>query len=304
MVLMVLLLMLIGAFAVAGIVAYGGASSEILIPSAITGALAALGVSIIGALWSFYGGSKAILAMSGAKELPRAADPQLHNIVEELAIAAGIPKPKVFLIPDDALNAFATGRDPEHSAVAITTALRHTLSREELAGVMAHELSHVRHYDIRFAMLMATMVGLIVFVSDAFRRMLWHGGMFSGGSRRSSGGKGGGNPLALILIVVALLLSILAPFLALMIRFAVSRQREFLADAGAVELTRNPEGMIGALEKLGASKAVLDRGNRATAHLYIVNPLKAAKDRHELNSAFRTHPPLHDRIKRLQALIT
>jgi heat shock protein HtpX len=150
-------------------------------------------------------------------------------------------------------------------------------------------------------MLMATMVGLIVFASDAFRRILWHGGV-AGGGRRSSGGKG--NPIAIVLIVIALLLSIIAPLLALMIRFAVSRQREFLADAGAVELTRYPQGMISALEKLGSSTAPLDRANRATAHLYIVNPLRTKKDRHELNSVFRTHPPMHERLARLRALIT
>lgn len=303
MIAMVLLLVVIGALFTAGVVAYSGdASSEILLPSAITGAVAALVIGVIASLWSLYGGSRAILAMSGAKELPRERDPQLHNVVEELCIAAGIPKPKVYLIEDDAPNAFATGRDPAHAAVAITTALREQLTRDELAAVMAHEITHVRHYDIRFAMLMATMVGLIVFASDAMRRMFFYGMIGRGGRRGGGGGKG--NPIALILIVIALILAIIAPLLALLIRFAVSRQREYLADAGAVELTRYPQGLIGALEKLGSSTATLDRGNRATAHLYIVNPLRTKKNRHELNSAFRTHPPLHDRIRRLQALIT
>lgn len=302
MVLMVLLLVVLGGVVAAAIVAYTGADVRSLIPSAIIGAAAALIVGILGSLWSYYNGSKAILKIAGAHELDRNADPQLFNVVEELSIAAGIPMPKIYLIPDDALNAFATGRDPEHSAVAITTALRQQLSRDELAAVMAHELSHVRHYDIRFMMLMATMVGLIVFICDAFLRTMFYGG-FGRGSRRS-GGRGGGNPLAIILLIVALLLAVIAPLLALMIRFAVSREREYLADAGAVELTRYPQGMISALEKLGSSRAVLDRGNRATAPLYIVNPMKARHDRHEWNSAFRTHPPLQERIKRLRALIT
>ena len=220
-------------------------------------------------------------------------------------IAAGTPMPKVFLIDDPAPNAFATGRDPEHGAVAITTGLREQLTRDELAGVMAHEISHIRHYDIRFAMLMATMVGLIVFACDAFWRTMWFGrwhGTRSGSAR--GGGKGAGAAVAIIL-VLAIVLAIIAPTLAMMIRLAVSRQREYLADAGAVELTRYPPGLIGALEKLGASKVPLRAANRATAHLYIVNPLRnALKGKgHELSSAFRTHPPLHDRIDRLRALI-
>jgi len=298
MILMVLLLVVLGGVIGGALVAYTGADVQSLIPSVIIGAIAALIVGILGSLWSYYNGSKAILKMAGAHELDRNADPQLYNVVEELSIAAGTPMPTVYVIPDDALNAFATGRDPEHSAVAITTALREQPSRDELAAVMAHEPSHVRNYDIRFMMLMATMVGLIVFISDAFLRTMFYGG-FARGGRRGGGGGGGGNPIAIVL-----LLAVIAPFLALMIRFAVSREREYLADAGAVELTRYPQGMISALEKLGASQAELDRGNRATAHLYIVNPMKMKKDRHEFSSVFRTHPPLHERIERLRALIT
>jgi len=301
MILMVLLLVVLGGIIAGALVAYTGADVQSLIPSVIIGAIAALIVGIVGSLWSYYNGSKAILKMAGAHELDRNADPQLYNVVEELSIAAGTPMPTIYVIPDDALNAFATGRDPEHSAVAITTALREQLSRDELAAVMAHELSHVRNYDIRFMMLMATMVGLIVFISDAFLRTMFYGGFARGGRR---GGGKGGNPIAIVLLLVALLLAVIAPFLALMIRFAVSREREYLADAGAVELTRYPQGMISALEKLGTSQAELDRGNRATAHLYIVNPMKMKKDRHEFSSVFRTHPPLHERIERLRALIT
>ncbi len=306
---MSMLLVVIGGVFAAAIVAYGGAADfETLIPSIIIGALAAAVVAGIASAWSFYGGSSAILAISGAKEIPREADPQLHNVVEELAIAAGMPKPRVFVINDTALNAFATGRDPQHAAVAITVGLRQQLTRDELAGVMAHELSHIRHYDIRFAMLMVTMVGLIVFACDAFWRVL-RVSMFTGGGRRSGGGgkKDGGAAIVMIVIlVIALVLAVIAPMLAMMIRFAVSRQREYLADAGAVELTRYPQGLISALEKLGACKEPLEVANRATAHLYIVNPLKSAMkgEGHELNTVFATHPPLHDRIGRLQALIT
>jgi heat shock protein HtpX len=301
---MSVLLVVVGAAFAAAITVYsGGGDMPSLVPSVILGAVAAAVVAIIASFWSFYGGSSAILKISGAIEIPREMDPQLHNVVEELAIAAGIPKPKVFVINDTALNAFATGRDPQHAAVAITVGLRQQLSRDELAAVMAHEISHIRHFDIRFAMLMATMVGLIVFAADALRRILWYGGR---GARRSSdsGGKGG-NPAMIIILVVALVLSIIAPMVAMLIRFAVSRQREYLADAGAIELTRYPEGLIGALQKLGGCKEPLEVANRATAHMYIVNPLKSAMqgEGHELNSMFRTHPPLHERIERLRALI-
>ncbi len=308
---MSMLLVLVGGVFAAAITAYSGAADmQTLVPSIIIGCIAAAIVAGMASAWSFYGGSNAILRISGAKEISRDLDPQLHNVVEELAIAAGIPKPKVLVIPDSAHNAFATGRDPEHAAVAITLGLRQQLSRDELAGVMAHEIAHIRHYDIRFAMLMATMVGLIVFACDAFWRVLrvsmWTGG--AGGRRSGGGGKkdGGAAIIMIVILAIAVILAIIAPMLAMMIRFAVSRQREYLADAGAVELTRYPQGLIGALEKLGACREPLEVANRATAHLYIVNPLKNAMkgDGHELNSMFATHPPLHDRIARLQALIS
>ena len=307
-----LLVIVVGtALVAAGSIYFGGADESVVYGSLALGAAASTVLAGGSALWSFYGGSAAILRISGAKPIDKADDPQFFNIVEEVAIAAGIPLPKVFLIEDTALNAFATGRDPRHAAVAITTGLRSQLTRDELAGVIAHEISHVRHYDIRFAMLMATMVGLIVFACDAFfhilRHHFWYGG---GGGRRSRGRRGGseGGGAAIVMIVVlvvAVVLAILAPTLAMLIRMAVSRQREYLADAGAVELTRYPQGLIGALEKLGRCREPLEVANRATAHLYIVNPLKDAQrgQGHELDSVFRTHPPLHDRIARLRALI-
>ena len=303
---MSLLLVLLGAV-FGGLLGAWGADMEMLMPSIILGAVAATVVAIIASAWSYYGGSNAILRMSHAKEIQKKDDPQLFNVVEELSIAAGTPMPKIYLIHERALNAFATGRDPEHGVVAITTGLRQALDRDELAGVMAHEISHIRHYDIRFNMLMATMVGLIVFASDAFMRMMFYGGMRRGmGGGRSGGGGGkGGNPLIIVLFVIALLLAILAPILAMVIRFAISRQREYLADAGAVELTRYPQGMIGALEKLGARAKPLRSANRATQHMFIVNPMKDAVqgEGHNLSSTFRTHPPLKDRIARLRALI-
>jgi len=299
-----LLVVVLGAALAAAVTVYGG-GAEALVPALVLGAAVATVIAVIACLWSFYGGSQAILRMSGARPIDKAHDPQLFNVVEELSIAAGIPMPRVFLIPDDAVNAFATGRDPAHGAVAITTGLRHRLSRDELAGVMAHELSHIRNYDIRFAMLMATMVGLIVFACDSFWRVMWYGSWHGTGRRSARGGGKGSGVIILVVMVLAVVLAIIAPALAMLIRFAVSRQREFLADAGAVELTRYPQGLIGALEKLGASTTPLRGANRATAHLYCVNPLRnAAKGKgHELSSVFRTHPPLHERIARLRALM-
>ncbi len=295
----------IGAAFAGAAAAYGGVGAEELLPSVALGAAAAGVVAVLGALWSWYGGASAILAIAGAKPIRKADDPQLFNVVEELSIAAGTAMPAVYLIEDEALNAFATGRDPAHAAVAITTGLRRALTRDELAGVMAHELSHVRHLDIRLAMLMATMVGLIVFACDAFWRIMWRGNWHGTKSRSVRGGGKGAGAVILVVMVAAVVLAAIAPALAMLIRMAISRQREYLADAGAVELTRYPQGLIGALEKLGASKVPLRAANRATAHLYIVNPLQGAlrEAGHEVSSVFLTHPPLRQRIARLQGLL-
>lgn len=305
-----LLVVLVGMALAALVAVYTGvARDEVsLVQSLVFGAGAAAIVASLAGVWSFYGGSSAILALSGAQEIAKKDDPQLYNVVEELAIAAGIPVPKVYVIDDTALNAFATGRDPQHAAVAITKGLRQQLDRDELAGVMAHEFSHIRFYDIRFAMLTATMVGLIVFAADAVLQMMrvhfWYGGGRRG-SRRGGGDNKGAAIMMLIVFVVALVLMVLAPTLAMLIRMAVSREREYLADAGAVELTRYPQGLISALQKLGSCREPLEVANRATSHLYIVNPLKNALkgQGHQLDSHFRTHPPLQDRIARLSALI-
>ena len=218
-------------------------------------------------------------------------------MVEELCLAGGIALPKIYLIDDSAMNAFATGRNPKHASVAITTGLRQKLNRDELQGVMAHELSHVRHYDILYAMLMAVMVGCLVMLCDVFLRSMWFGG-----GRRSRGSRDskGSGPAQIILVVVGLLLAILAPILARIIHMALSRQREYLADAGSVELTRNPEGLATALAKLAGDQEVLEVANRATAPLYIVYPIKKFEAR--ANSIFNTHPPIKDRVARLMSL--
>lgn len=272
---------------------WGGGSSGF----GIVVAVGAGAVAFVLTLASYYGGAGAMLAMSQAHELKREQDPQLYNVVEELCIAGGLPVPKIYLINDTAMNAFATGRNPQHAVVAITTGLRDRLNRDELQGVMAHELSHVRHYDILYATLMAVMVGVLVMLCDVFLRSMW----FGGGRRRSSRDRdSGGGAAQIVLLVVALLLAIIAPILAKIIQMSISRQREYLADSGAVELTRNPHGLASALAKLGGDTEVLEVANRATAPLYIVHPIKKFEAR--AKSIFSTHPPIDDRIKRLMAL--
>ncbi|MEM1071969.1 MAG: M48 family metallopeptidase [Planctomycetota bacterium] len=254
------------------------------------------------ALWSWFRGSNTMLRMVHAKEITKELDPELFNVVDEMRIAAGIPMPRVYLIPESALNAFATGRDPEHGVVAITTGLRAKLTRDELQGVMAHEIAHIRHLDIRFSMLMATMVGLIVLLSDFVLRT----GAYTASSRsRRSNNKGNGG--AVLLVVIAMLLALVAPFIAQVIQFTFSRRREYLADAGAAELTRNPAGLASALRKLADDKEPLvETANRGTAHMFIMNPLRRVsgrkKSRHEKASLFSSHPPVADRIARLLAL--
>ncbi len=248
-------------------------------------------------LGSYYGGTSAVLSISKARQIQKRDDPQLFNVVEELSIAAGVPMPRIYLIEDSAPNAFATGRNPRSAVVAITTGLREKLNRDELQGVMAHELSHVRNYDILFAMLMAVMVGVLVMLCDVFLRSLWWGG---GARRRQRGSRQGGGAAQAVLLIVALVLAILAPVLARIIQMAMSRQREYLADASGVELTRNPDGLASALAKISNDPEVLEVANRATAHLYIVHPIKKSEQR--ASSIFDTHPPLKDRVRRILSL--
>ncbi len=255
------------------------------------GIIFALVIALISGLVSYYGGAGMILAMSRAKRIEKKDHPQLFNVIDELSIAAGVPMPAVYIIEDTAPNAFATGRDPEHASVAITTGLLAKLSRDELQGVMAHELSHVQNRDILFSMMVGIMVGSIVLISDFFVR-----GVIWGRGGRRKGGKQGSGPL----ILIGLLLAILAPFFAKMLQLAVSRQREYLADASAALITRYPEGLASALEKIAGDKEVLEVANRATQHLYIVNPIKPFEKR--AKSLFSTHPPIEERVARLRAM--
>ena len=225
------------------------------------GMAVAAGIAILMSAFAYWGGGGAIMAMSGAHEMKKADDPQLWNVVEEMTLAAGMPLPRIYLIQDDAPNAFATGRDPQHAAVAITTGLRTKLTRDELQGVMAHELSHIRHFDIRVAMLMAILVGVIVMLCDMFWRMAFYSSM---GSRRSSRDSKGEGAARAAIMVIALVLAIVAPILAVLIQMAVSRKREYLADAGAAEMTRFPDGLASALAKISGDPAKLQSASRGT----------------------------------------
>ncbi len=244
---------------------------------------------------SYFAGDKLVLATSGAREVSEQTAPQLMNVVRELSLAAGMPMPKVFIIDDTAPNAFATGRDPKHASVAITTGLLQKLDREELQGVIGHELSHVRNFDIRFALLVAVLVGSIALRADFFLRFtFWGGGRRGGGSRDKGGG------LVALVYILAIVLAIIAPIIARFVQLAVSRQREYLADSSSVEITRNPYGLERALAKIASDREVLEVANRATQHLYFTNPIKKFEERS--SSMFSTHPAIVDRINRLRQL--
>jgi heat shock protein HtpX len=267
--------------------------------AAIPSTAMAIVVGLIASLVSYFAGDSLVLATSGAREVTAQEAPQLINVVGELATAAGVPMPRVYLINDTAPNAFATGRDPQHASVAITTGLLQKLDREELQGVMAHELSHVRNYDIRFSLMVGVLVGSIALLADFFLRFTFWGGMGRRGGRRSGSSEGGGGLQAIILIA-AVMLAIIAPIVSRLVQLAVSRQREYLADASGVELTRNPYGLERALAKITLDTEPLEVANRATQHLYFDNPVKAATG--STRGWFSTHPPALDRINRLRQL--
>ena len=260
---------------------------------ALFGLALALVVGTIAGLLSYFAGDKMVLAASRAKEITHEDAPRLFNVVEEMSIAGGLPMPKVFIIQDSAPNAFATGRDPEHASVAVTSGLLDKLDRDELQGVVAHEMAHVGNYDIRYAMLVGILVGTTVLISDFFLRGLWFGG---------GRGRGGGGLPQVIMLIVAILLAILAPLFARLLQLSISRQREYLADASAVRLTRNPKGLADALQKISGDREVLEAANRATAHLYIVNPVKSFEKR--AKGLFSTHPPIDERIQILRSMET
>jgi heat shock protein HtpX len=284
-------IVLFGALGFAIGYAISGSSSGAIVVMAI-----AVTVGTLLAAGSYFGGDSLVLSVSGAKEVDETSAPQLLNVVREMALAANIPMPKVYVIDDTAPNAFATGRDPQHASVAITSGLLEKLDREELQGVMGHELSHVRNYDIRFALIVGVLVGSIALLADFFLRFT-----FWGGGRRSSNDRDSGSGgLQAIMFVVAIVLSILAPIAARLVQLAVNRQREYLADASSVQLTRNPYGIERALAKISEDQEVLEVANRATQHMYFTNPIKKFEAR--ASGLFSTHPPTLERINRLREL--
>jgi heat shock protein HtpX len=259
------------------------------------GLIIAVIISLSMALFSYYKGDKVALKTSGAKEISKQENSYVYNMIENLCITAGLPKPKIYIINDSSINAFATGRDPKHASVAVTTGAIEKLENEELEGVLAHELSHIKNYDIRIMMLVIVLVGFIALISNFTMRSMW----FGGNRRRNSDSDSG--QLGMILMIVGIVLLVLSPIIAKLIKFAVSRKREFLADASGTLLTRYPEGLARALEKIDQSnRAPMLKANNATAHLYIANPF--GKTKKFLSKAFCTHPPIEERIKALRGM--
>ncbi len=261
--------------------------------------LIAVVFSSVSAFISYFFSDKITLAISHAKEIDLKTQPQLYQVVENLTIAAGLPMPRVYIIEDTAMNAFATGRDPKHAVICVTTGLLSRLDRTELEGVLAHELSHIGNYDIRFMTLVVVMVGIITLLADWMVRF-----SLFGGKKRDSNDGGNG-----IFLIIGIILAILSPIVATLIKLAVSRRREFLADSSGALLTRYPEGLALALEKIAADTEPLEAANKATAHLYIANPFKSNARSEDGKSStswianlFNTHPPIEERIKRLRQM--
>lgn len=253
----------------------------------------ALILSGLMSLGSYYYSDKMVLAMSGASEISKKDNKELYNTVENLTIGAGVPLPKIYIINDNSPNAFATGRNPEKAVVAVTTGLLNTLTKSELEGVISHELSHVKNFDTRLMAIVAILVGFIALISDFFMRSLWFGGGSDNDNRNSSQG---------VFVLIGIIFAILSPIAAVLIQLAVSRKREFLADASGALLTRYPEGLASALEKISNYPRPMKNANNATAHLFISNPFKDKEGKNPFASLFNTHPPIQERIKILRAM--
>ncbi len=243
---------------------------------------------------SYYYSDKMILAISGAQEIQKKDNPELFRIVENLCIGDGLPMPKIYVTNEDAPNAFATGRDPNHAVVCVTAGILRRLDKVELEGVIAHELSHVKNYDTRLMSIVVILVGLVALLADFFMRSMW----FRGKLRRD---RDSGNAQG-IFMIIGIVLAILSPVIATLIQLAVSRKREFLADASGVLLTRYPEGLASALEKISKDPTPLGSATNATAHLYIINPFKGKDVKSWFAGLFDTHPPIEERIKILRSM--
>jgi len=258
-----------------------------------------IGLAVVMSIGSYLYGDRIVLASTRARKVTPEEQPRLHNIVEGLAIAAGLPKPRVYVVPEQAPNAYATGRNPEHSSIAVTQGLLDTLNRVELEGVVGHEMSHILDRDILVGTIVATLVGAAVIMSEFFMRAMWWGGV---GGRR--GNDRGGGPASALLFAFGFLLLVTAPIFGQIVRLAVSRQREYLADAQGAMLTRYPPGLADALRKIGAASGIPMRSaNNATAHLWLSQPSRVQGERMgPMERLFSTHPPMEDRIRRLEEM--
>lgn len=252
-------------------------------------------ISLITTTFSYFAGDKVALWTAGAQPIARENNLEVYRLVENLCITAGLPMPKIYMINDAAPNAFATGRDPKHASLALTSGIVSIMTKEELEGVIAHELSHVRNYDIRVMTIIIVLVGTVALISDWFLRS-----MFFGGFRRRGRNNDEGGAIMMVFFVIGLVLAILSPLIAKLIQLAISRRREFLADASGALLTRYPEGLASALEKIEAYKQPMLHANNATAHLYISNPFGATAG--FISKMFSTHPPIEERIKVLRSM--
>ncbi len=244
---------------------------------------------------SYYNSDKIILSLSGAKKIEKGSGADIHNLVQNISIASGLPKPRIYYIRDSSMNAFATGRNLENGVICFTTGILQKLDKRELEGVIAHEMSHIGNYDIRLMSIVSVLVGSIALISDFFTR-----GLIYSGGRRGRRKEAFSHP---IMFIIGLALIILSPLVARLIKLALGRHREFLADATAVEITRNPRGLANALRRLSEDKEILKSANGATAHLFIVNPLKSSSGKgNRIANLFSTHPPIEERVRRLEAM--
>lgn len=262
-------------------------------PSALGFSGMALIVSGLMNFFTYYYSDRMVMAISRAKQIKKANNPQLFRTVENLCIASGLPMPKVYMIEDTATNAFATGRNPNHASIAFTTGILEKLNKLELEGVAAHELSHVGNYDTRLMTIVTILVGTVALLADWYFRATWFGAGNRDDDRNSSRG---------IFVILAVIMAILAPIIASLIQLAISRKREFLADASGALLTRNPDALADALLKIASDREPLEAANRATAHLYIVNPFKGGQMKAAFANLFNTHPPIEQRVKALRAM--
>ena len=291
-------LLFVAAIAFTALIGY--AIGFLFFQGGVVGVVLATVLAVALSLGSYFAGDRIVLASTGAREVTAEQEPRLHNIVEGIAIAAGVPKPRVYVVPEQAPNAFATGRNPEHSSIAVTQGLLDIMNRVELEGVIGHEMSHVLDRDILVGTVVATVVGAAVLMSEFFMRSwFWSGGRMGG---RRDGGDGGGI-IMLVLFAVGIVLLILAPLAGQLIKLSVSRNREYLADAEGVLLTRYPPGLISALEKIRDAPHAMRSANNATAHLWLEQPSRVpGQETSTMEKLFSTHPPIEERIQRLKEM--